>query len=85
MITKFPKLQHFILHGLNLCFHTIYYLCRNLPATMKGIDMAPNYRFGDDDIRQLMERCPNLEFLDAWETGVTMEIILELARKWGHC
>ena len=40
LVTKCPKLQHLILHGLNLCFHTIYYLCRNLPATMKGINIA---------------------------------------------
>ncbi len=51
---------------------------------MKGIDVARNLRFGDDDVRQLMEKCPNLEFLDAPETGVTIEIIKELARKWGH-
>ena len=52
---------------------------------MKRLDIAQNYRFGDNDVCQLMVRCPNLQFLGALDTGVTMEIITELARKWGHC
>ena len=31
-----------------------------------------------------MTRCPNLKFLDASETCVTHDILVDLAAKWGH-
>lgn len=82
LIHKCPQLQHFVLHGLNLC--SFHYLHRHLPPKMKSIDIARNPKFTNDDIRHIMTQCPDLTFLDMSETSVTLQIIGELATAWAH-
>jgi hypothetical protein len=84
LLRKCPRMRHFIVHGLNLCMHSITHLCLHLPTKMKSIDIARNRKFADDDIRYLMTRCPDLTFLDASDTGVTLRVIGEIARTWSH-
>jgi len=57
LVRKCPEMRHFILHGLNLCTHAINHLHQHLPTEMKGIDIARNPKFTDDDVRHLMTRC----------------------------
>ena len=84
LLRKCPRMRHFIVHGLNLCMHSITHLCLHLPTKMKSIDIARNRKFADDDVRYLMTRCPDLTFLDASDTGVTLRVIGEIARTWSH-
>ena len=84
LVRKCPKMRHFILHGLNLCMHSINHLYHHLPKEMRSIDIARNRKFTDDDVRHLMTRCPDLTFLDASDTSVTLRVIEEIARTWSH-
>ena len=85
LVRKCPHLTNIILHGLDMCTRAISHVCRSLPVTMKGVDMARNPKVTDDDVQQLMKQCPDLKFLDVSETGVTIQIITGLLEAWGHC
>ena len=84
LVRKCPKIRHFILHGLNLCMHSIRHLLLHLPTKMESIDIARNRKFTDGDVRDLMTRCPDLAFLDASDTSVTLRVVGEIARTWSH-
>ena len=84
LVRKCPHLENIILHGLDMCYGALSYVCKHLPETMKGIDMARNPKVNDANVRELMTRCPNLRFLDLSETGVTVLILADLPAAWGH-
>ena len=77
LVGKCPHLQNIILHGLDIRYEDLEYILKHLPTTLKGIDLARN-PVNDDNMRQLMTRCPNLIFLDVSETKVTHLILTEI-------
>ena len=76
-------MAHYVLHGVDLCQGTVQYMCEDLPNTMVGLDLARN-NIIDEDVKLLIECCPNLQFLDLSETAVFLEIVPHIINGWGH-
>jgi hypothetical protein len=83
LIRKCPRLENIIMHGLDITHGDFSYILKHLPPTLEGIDVARN-QINDANLHQLMNRCPSLKFLDASETCVTYNILIDIAAKWGH-
>ena len=83
LIGKCPHLRNIIQHGLDIRYEDLHYILKHLPTTWEGIDLARN-PVNDNNMRQLMTRCPNLKFLDASETMVTHFILTEMPATWGQ-
>ncbi len=72
ILAKCPRITYLVLHGVDLNCETIYHIRNHLPSTLLSLDIAGNY-IHDEDIRQLVTECPNLQFLDTSSTLVSTE------------
>ena len=81
-INKCPQLTHFVLHGLDLSRDTIRYMGNNLPNTVISLDLARNY-IKDEEITPIIERCPDMQFLDLSGTSVSTKTFSRIANRWG--
>ena len=83
IIAKCPKLTHLVLHGVDLEEETIMHMGENLPTSLISLDISGNYFF-DQDIKRLVERCPNLEFLDTSSTLLSHRSLPYITEGWRH-
>ena len=81
LVDKCRHLTDIILFGSKLTHEAITYFCKHAPPTLLRVNLARERAY-NDDIRELTQSCPHLQYLNITETSVAYQDIINIVLAW---